>query len=288
MPVYHAPAKINLRLVVLAREESGYHQIETLFAQLELSDILDIALDSPGIRLAVEGADLGATADNLVFRAATAFFEHTGIAPTARIQLHKHIPAGSGLGGGSSDAATTLLALNDLFERPLKAEDLQRIGWSLGADVAFFLSQSRFAMAWGRGERILPLEPPPDAHVLLVMPATSVQTRSAYSELAEMRRTQSRRAAEALPRVTALREWSEIARIAHNDFESVILARIPAARRALEMLRLSEASIAALTGSGSAVFGVFQNADALTAAQRAVNTAVQDARTIVSRTRFAS
>lgn len=260
-----AHAKINLHLAVLARETTGFHQIETLFCALDLADEIDVSARGSGISVEVEGAQLGPPEQNLAYRAAAGFFEHARILPAARIEIVKRIPVAGGLGGGSSDAATTLLALNALHGYPLGAATVREIGFSLGSDVPFFLSGSPFALAWGRGERLLQLPAPPPTPVLLVVPAKGVATREAYEKLAEHRS----RAEPAPPRVYSLddiRSLEQIAATAHNDFESVIFARLPQLARIRDELADAGALHARLTGSGSVVFGLFRNTTALEAA----------------------
>ena len=127
-----APAKINVELKILGKDESGYHQLETHFAAVGLCDVLTIALAETGLELIVEGADLGDPRDNLVYRAATAFFAEAKMAEGARMTLEKAIPAGAGLGGGSSDAAASLKLLNRLHGDPLTDEKLDGLGGGLG------------------------------------------------------------------------------------------------------------------------------------------------------------
>lgn len=252
-----APAKVNLRLKVLAREDSGYHQIETLFCAIGLTDTLELTREGTTIRLDVRGADLGMPEENLVHRAAAAFFQAARMQPGVRITLEKSIPAGAGLGGGSSDAATTLLALNELFGDPLSPVDLFRIGAMLGSDIPFFLSGASRALAWGRGERLLPLPPLPPAPMLLVVPDFPIATADAYEELARVRAGRDQAPQPAILDPDRLGGWAEMARIAENDFELPTFERYPKLRAIKVSLQDAGASIALLSGSGSAVFGVF-------------------------------
>jgi len=256
-----APAKINLRLRVLAREETGFHQLETLFCALGFADRLEIQ-DGDGLRLSVTGADVGPPEGNLVFRAARAFFRETGIDEAASIRLHKTIPAGAGLGGGSSDAASCLLALNQRFDRPLAPGTLLRIAADLGSDVPFFLVDSPIALAWNRGDRLLPLPPPPAAPVLLVIPDFPISTPAAYRDLAIHRAATG--APDAGPLVLdrrAFDSWTDLAALAVNDFEPPTFARFPELARIRDTLCDEEAILALLSGSGSALFGIFADRD---------------------------
>lgn len=266
MALLRAHAKLNLFLRVLAREAGGYHQIETLFCAIELADALRIERAAPGIALEVRGAELGTAEDNLVHRAAVAYFTAVGETPALRIVLDKYIPHGAGLGGGSSDAATTLRALDDLHGGRIGIERLREIGHGLGSDVPFFLGGAPFALAWGRGERMLRVEPPPTSELLIAVPAERVASADAYAALG--RDSLSVPMPPAILDVQSLGSWSDIARVAINDFTPLAFARVPVLAQVVRTLVRSGASPALLTGSGSAVFGVFQDgADADRAAR---------------------
>ncbi|HSJ05247.1 MAG TPA: hypothetical protein VK936_01010, partial [Longimicrobiales bacterium] len=190
-----AHAKINVGLAVLARESGGFHQIETVFCRLELADEIEITTGGDGLRFSVAAPpedpgpppDLGPDDANLAWRAAIAFREATGRAPDLAIRLIKRIPAGGGLGGGSSDAAAVLAELNRIEGSPVPPDGLLRLGGGLGSDVPFFLSGAPFVLAWGRGTRMLPLPPLPSAPVLLAVPPMGVSTPEAYAALAATR-----------------------------------------------------------------------------------------------------
>jgi 4-diphosphocytidyl-2-C-methyl-D-erythritol kinase len=258
MPERLAHAKINLRLCVLAQEPSGYHQIETLLCRISLADRL-VVEPAPQLTLEVDGGDAGPVADNLVLRAARAFYDRTAIAPAASFRLTKRIPAGAGLGGGSSDAAAALHLLNELHDTRLEQNTLLEIGFALGSDVPFFVSEAPYALAWGRGERLLALRPPPARPVLIAVPAERVPTASAYAELA---RTRSGKAPVRYPLIVdagTVDSWAAVERLAKNDFEAVMDRGIQAIPMLRETLLRTGARIAQMTGSGSAVFGVFDD-----------------------------
>lgn len=254
-----APAKLNLWLRVLARETDGYHQIETLFCALELADELEITEAAPGIRLDVEGARLGPVEDNLVYRAARSYHDAIGRAPAVHVRLRKHVPAGAGLGGGSSDAAATLLALDRMHGEPVGREGLLDMGARLGADVPFFVTGAPLALGWGRGDRLLPLPPPPGAPVLLAVPPFAVSTPEAYRLLDERRDRDSTTAGASVLDPSACGDWTAIAARAANDFEDALRARHPELEEIRGALDAHGARIARVTGSGSAVFGVFRD-----------------------------
>ena len=281
-----AHAKLNLSLRVLAREASGYHQIETIFCALELADEIDVTPSSGGITLDVkpdgppdlQPPDLGPADQNLAVRAAALFAAATGGDGNVRITLLKRIPAGAGLGGGSSDAAAVLRALNRLHGEPLTTQELHALGLRLGSDVPFFLADAPLALGWGRGERLMPLPALPPAPVVLAVPAARVSTADAYAAL--------RPSHTPTPHVLQPpRSWQDVAAIAHNDFEAVVFERVPAARTLRQALEGEGAVCARLTGSGSVVFGVFDSNEAAHLAVARIAQTYPDAETILTRTR---
>src|SRR5947209_5974613 len=180
-----AHAKLNLFLRILAREHSGYHQIETAFALLELADELIVSRAPSGVTgvtLSVQGAtaDLGPPEQNLAVRAAHAVLEASGRRCGVAIELVKRIPVRAGLGGGSSDAAAALLAVNALASDAVPRAELLQFATRLGADVAFFVSGVPTAIAWGRGERLFRFAPPPAAAGLVAGPAVGAAMPAAY------------------------------------------------------------------------------------------------------------
>lgn len=279
MIVLRAPAKVNLWLRILAREEgSGYHQIETAFCRLELADELVFETAPDGFSLTVEGAELGDPAKNLVSRAARAFGDAAAIDPRVRVRLRKRIPAGAGLGGGSSDAAATLLALNRIHGWPLDRTSLHAIACGLGADVPFFLSGASIAVGWGRGDRLLALPAPPAAAVLIVWPGTPIPTADAYAALTGT--TSPSPQAPLSP--DHLSTWAGIAGRAHNDFETVAPLWVPRFAGVRDALIGAGARIAMLAGSGSAVFGLFDDRDEVPA--DAIQSLFPEMVTLITRT----
>ena len=261
-----APAKLNLRLRVLAREESGYHSLETLFCAISLCDEIAVSRAGAEVDLQVEGsAPTGEPEQNLVVRAARRYLletrdarPETGREEGIRIRLVKRIPAAAGLGGGSSDAAATLRALNALSDVPADPGDLLRWGADLGSDVPFFLCGSALAWGWSRGENLLALPPLPARPVLVAHPRVGYPTADAFQRLAALRGA-GFRAAPAVIELHELREWAAVARLAMNDFEQPAIEAVPRLAGALAALREAGAFIALLAGSGASVFGVFQS-----------------------------
>jgi 4-diphosphocytidyl-2-C-methyl-D-erythritol kinase len=254
-----AQAKLNLHLRILSREASGYHSIETIFHRIDLADDIALTITSGERTLDVTGGDTGPPESNLAYRAAASYSAHSGWPRGFRIELDKKIPIGAGLGGGSADAAAVLRALNSLSPQPIPGAGLSYLASQLGADVTFLASESVMALAWGRGERLLDLAPLPRRDILLMTPEFSVSTADAYRWLDEDRDIQALPVIPLVMDRVALTTWDYITGFARNDFEAVVIARHPRLEGYLEALRRSRASFAAMTGSGSTIFGVLDS-----------------------------
>ena len=255
-----AHAKLNLFLRVLAREVDGFHGLETLFCLVTVSDTLRAQrTGSCTVSLAVTGADCGPVEQNLAFRAAELVLAATGRRFGVHLTLTKRIPVRGGLGGGSSDAAAALLAVNHLAGDAVPRHELLQFAARLGSDVPFFLSGGPFALAWGHGERLLRLPAPPAAPALLVVPAIGIATPEAYTMVDAARQGTGRRGAVALD-LDALATWGSIARLAGNDFESALFGRHPDLKRAFEALAATQPLLSRMTGSGSAIFAIYRTA----------------------------
>ena len=256
-----AQAKVNLRLRVLAREASGYHQLETLFLRLALADDVTVRATDGARSLDVAGEvdarQLGPVERNLAWRAALEYAGAAGWPAGFAIALEKRIPVGGGLGGGSADAGAVLRALDAIAPSPLGERALLAIASRLGADVPFLTSTAPYALAWGRGERMLALRAPEEREVLLVLPPFAVNTAAAYGWLATARESDGSGEAEGvlLP-LEALSDWPAIDALASNDFEPVVAARHPAITAIVQRLRALGCAPALMSGSGSSVFGV--------------------------------
>lgn len=258
-----AHAKINLFLRILARETggggSGFHQIETAFALLELADELVVRRTQSGVTLEVDGGgpDLGPTEKNLAVRAARAVLDATGNRFGVAITLTKRIPVRAGLGGGSSDAAAALHAVNALAGNAVPRHELLHFGAKVGADVAFFAGGAALALAWGRGERQFRLSPPPALPALVAVPPIEVATPDAYQWWDEQHQAPSARGPVMLD-ADALSTWGSIGRLGGNDFESVVFGRHPELRALYERLAGTGPVWVRLCGSGSAVAAVYK------------------------------
>ncbi len=248
-----APAKLNLGLEVLRRRADGYHEIQTIFLPLRLADRVEIrpAIAGAGIRLSIAGAELPVDRANLVWRAAERACAAFGVNADLEILLDKRVPVAAGLGGGSSDAATTLLALETLFDRALGDTVRSRIALELGADVPFFLDPKP-ALGRGVGELLEALPGVPEMHWVLVAFPFPISTAEAYAEASREL---------TLPRdpssIGALLGPSGLLASPRNDLEASAVRRHPeirAVRRALERVG---ALATGMTGSGPTVFGRF-------------------------------
>ncbi len=251
-------AKVNLFLRVLAREDDGFHGLETLFCRIRLADELEVERrETQGVTLESGDADLGPVEQNLAVRAAKAVLEATGNRFGVHLTLAKRIPVRAGLGGGSSNAAATLVAVNHLANNAIPRHELLQFGARLGSDVPFFLSGGAFALGWGHGERLIRLPPLPSAPALLLVPPIGVATAEAYRWVDQARRPGTSRGAVALD-LDALSSWGSIGRMAGNEFESVVFGRHPEIRAAFDALTATHPLLCRMSGSGSAVFAVYR------------------------------
>lgn len=223
------------------------------------------------MNLSVTGAfDTGPPERNLVFRAAMKFYSGLGAEPAIEIRLHKRIPVAAGLGGGSSDAAATLRALNAFHQHPFDRDTLLRWGADLGSDVPFFLTGSPFALAWNRGDRLIELEAPPVRNVVIADPGVPMPTADAFRALADNRREKPAGSVPWCVAARSLSRWDCIESIAHNDFEAIPHEPFTALLRAKTCLHEAGATIALLAGSGACVFGIFSDPEHLSVADAAL------------------
>ena len=252
-----AHAKVNLFLRILARETSGFHQIETAFALLELADELVVRRTDSGVTLEVSGPDLGPSDENLAVRAARLVLDATGNHFGVAIKLAKRIPVRAGLGGGSSDGAATLHAVNMLAGNAVPRHELLHFAAKLGADVAFFAGGAALALAWGRGERQFRMPPPPSLPALVAIPPIQVATPDAYAWWDEQNRSPVPRGPVNLD-ADALSTWGSIGRLGGNDFETVVFGKSPELRSLYQRVAETGPVWVRLCGSGSAVAAVYK------------------------------
>jgi 4-diphosphocytidyl-2-C-methyl-D-erythritol kinase len=253
-----APAKINLFLKILNRRSDGYHEIESLMQKIALFDMLHLSRKGEGIFLSCPGSKVPEDRENLVYRAADAFFSATRIAPGVHIVLEKNIPVAAGLGGGSSDAAAVLVGLNKLLAADLETECLMDIGLKLGADVPFFLEDCSLALATGIGECLQKVDPIREYWILLVNPGFAVSTKWVYEKFpltsysnpyilarGQLMDGESHTISPGL--------FEELG----NDLEAVTVKRYPEIGNIKNELKKAGAIAALMSGSGPTVFGLF-------------------------------
>jgi 4-diphosphocytidyl-2-C-methyl-D-erythritol kinase len=243
-----APAKINLSLQILARREDGFHEIETLISPISLADKIDVERQSRWIDFSCDDPTLPGGDENLAVRAAKVFFEKTKISSGVGIKLHKKIPHGAGLGGGSSDAAAMLRALNQLFNTKLSPEELAKLGSTIGSDVAFFLFESA-AVCKGRGEIVSPTKLNKKLSILLLKPGFSVSSGWAYSQWQDSKE---------IPGISYQRQNFDGQSFV-NDLERPVFEKfVFLAQLKAWLLKQAEVGAALMSGSGSTVFAVLR------------------------------
>ena len=252
-----AYAKINLGLRVIRKREDGFHDIETIFHRINLFDELTLDPSPKAISITCSNPALPTDGNNLCWKAVETLRSVVGTEKGALIYLKKNIPVGAGLGGGSSDAAAVLLSLPILWKTPVDASTLAEIALQIGSDVPFFL-HNRTAYAEGRGERLQFITLPLPYWILLVTPPIHVSTGWAYKELS-LRKRLDPQPAKFYDGATC--KVARISTLMQNDFEDIVFpvhAEIGEIRR---QLLARGATFALMSGSGSSVFGLFENAD---------------------------
>ena len=249
-------AKINWALDVLFKRPDGYHQIRTIFQTVSLYDRLRVTETDRNIEIVCNDPRVPCDETNLAHKSAALLREATGTSKGARIDIEKNIPVAAGLGGGSSNAAVTLMALVKLWEVELEEHEMIRLAASLGSDVPFFLAGGT-ALGIGRGEDVYPIEQARSDYLLLVNPGFAVSTRDAYENLSRLTTSE---ASSRIPfTLRAARGIRELPLEASNDLEEVVLGVHPEIAEVKRRLVSLGARHALMSGSGATVFGVFDN-----------------------------
>jgi len=255
-----SPCKVNLLLNILGKRPDGFHELETVMHPINLCDDLIFTLGGQGVQLTCSDPTLPTDAGNLVHRAAAAFQQAANVKAGIRIHLEKKIPLAAGLGGGSGNAATTLLGLNELFGKPLKLEQLHQVASSIGSDVPFFL-QTKPALATGRGEKIEPLDFFPALKataILLIHPGFGIDTAWAYQQLARFPPALNGQPGRAR-KLIGLLQTSDLSAASaefYNSLEAPALEKYPLLTIYQEFLRNHGASATLMSGSGSTTFAI--------------------------------
>lgn len=248
-----APAKINARLKVTGRRPDGYHELVSIMVPVGIFDIIDLTVTSEArIRISCKGREIPADESNLAHRAARDFMARAGIRDGVSISLAKNIPVAAGLGGGSSDGAAVLLALNHMYSYPLSGPALHELALNLGADVPFFLMEAP-CLATGVGEILEPIHDWPEAWYVIVTPPIQVSTAWVYGNL-KLKLTTG----EYDYIVKTLKNGTfTISGLLENDLETVTTASFPLINTLKKLLVDVGAEGAIMSGSGPSVFGVF-------------------------------
>ena len=278
MITLRACAKVNLGLEVLGRRDDGYHELRTILQTIDFHDELTFKEEDLGIRLTTNDPSLGTGRENLVVRAASLLAEASGYRGRAFIHLEKRVPKGLGLGGGSSDAAATLVALDRLWKTRASAPDLHRLAASIGMDVPFFLHGGT-ALAVSRGDEVYPLEEPLDLPIVLILPDFSISTAEAYGNL---RLTNREAGLKLLHFAWNLPEVRVGLRELVNDLESATGDRFDSIQEFKRLLLDLGATSSMMSGSGSSVFGIFH--DEASAEDAARSLGLRGIRAVATRT----
>ena len=262
-----AHAKINWSLNIVSARDDGYHELDMLMQSLELCDELTFE-PAKWLTLSINGRQLPVGGRNLVIRAANALNEYMGRRRGARITLKKSIPVRAGLGGGSADCAATLIALNKLWNLRLPLEKLMEIGATLGADVPFCM-QGGLARVRGIGEKLAPITPAPRVPLVLIHPGAGLSTASVFQRWDEGGFPEEHADIDRLQTALMRGDLAAMAEASGNSLEQAAILLLPEVETAMQQLRQAGARMVRMTGSGSAVFGVFESDEAaMTAAER--------------------
>jgi 4-diphosphocytidyl-2-C-methyl-D-erythritol kinase len=252
----NAYAKVNLGLNVLQRRADGYHEVETVLHTVALHDEIVLREAGDGIRVTAD-LDIPTGPDSLVYRAAALLREQLGVQRPVEIEIRKRVPIAAGLGGGSADAAVTLMGLAQMWKLRLDGRELHALAARLGADVTFFLTGGA-ALARGRGERVQTLPPLPTTWVVLARPRIEVLTEWAYRQIQPAGVTRRPDIAQLVDAVTR-RDVPAVGRLLGNVFEEIIAAHHPIVGELKAQVLRGEAYGAAMTGTGPTVFGLMAN-----------------------------
>jgi 4-diphosphocytidyl-2-C-methyl-D-erythritol kinase len=249
--------KINIGLNVIEKRKDGFHNIETVFYPVALSDALEI-IESKKLTVITSGLKItGETNDNLCVKAYRLIADEYKI-PAVKIILHKAVPSGAGLGGGSSDAASMLLLLNKFFSLNISENRISQFAARLGSDCAFFIRNAP-VFAFGRGEKIKEIQLSlRNYHLIIIKPDFEISTAKAYSLVTPKAATFSLKELSAI----GIKEWKKFV---VNDFENAVFKMYPEIKKIKEKLYSSGAVYASMTGSGSAVYGIFKDEPGLPA-----------------------
>ncbi|MFA5388836.1 MAG: 4-(cytidine 5'-diphospho)-2-C-methyl-D-erythritol kinase [Candidatus Omnitrophota bacterium] len=254
-----APAKLNLYLDVVGKRPDGYHNIETIFEKIDLKDEIIIKEKGKGLKVKATPSICGQGKENIVYKAISALFEEAGVYPNLDIAIKKRIPVSAGLGGGSSDAASALRAVNDIFKLGIPRKKLFSIACGIGKDVPFFMTDYAFAAAEGTGERLERITLDKDLFHILIKPPIPLSTKLMYGRIDKCGSSAGKHSLASA--VAALRSGSaaKLEENYYNIFENALAGDSVHIDRVKTLLALSGCRYSLLSGSGPSVFCTFGN-----------------------------
>ncbi len=251
-------AKVNLGLRILGERRDGYHNIESVFQTVSVHDELEIEKAKNGLSISSNDPGLPCDERNLCYRAVEVFREHTGLKDGLAIHISKEIPIGAGLGGGSSDAASVLVALNVLFGLNVSNEKLKNMALSVGSDVPFFIIGGT-ALVTGRGENIKHLDPEPFFRYIIVFPGFGIDTKWAYNQINFL--TKRENCSNFFIHNFSDAGMEDLNRMLQNDFEEVMLKEYSELKHIKKLIVQNGACATSLSGSGSSIYGIFHDSE---------------------------
>jgi len=276
----NAYAKINLTLEIVGKLPDGFHNIESVFQEISLCDEIEIEKNNT---LDIKFIPIVDTRESTVHASSGIFFKKTRVRERAKIRIKKNIPIKSGLGGGSSDAATTLLLLNKLFMYPMKNNEIINVGETIGSDVPFFFLGGT-ALVEGKGGKVRLISPIKKLYVLLVIPSFSFSTKNSYSQIDGFKLDKTNNTKKLISVLEKKKyDLSEIENCLHNDFEKMYLSIDKNFTSTLRNLEQKTSKKFHLTGSGSVLFALFNNISEAQKAQIKLKTT--SIKTILTETR---
>jgi len=254
-----APAKINLYLDVLDKRKDGFHNIETIFEKIDLKDEIIIKEKGKGLKVTADTVNCSQGKENVVYKAALGIFKEAGVALNLDIEIKKKIPVSAGLGGGSSDAASTLRAINDIFKLGIPGRKLLSIAADIGKDVPFFMTDAPFAVAKGTGEQLKKINLDKVLFHILVKPSISLSTKAMYQRIDRYNFSGKGHSFEDAFRALKKKDIKALEKNYYNIFESVLAGDSVHIDKVKVLLLKAGAQHSLLSGSGPTVFCTFEN-----------------------------
>jgi len=259
---FTAPAKVNLFLNILSRREDGYHEIETLFEKISISDRISVETASSGTRISCTDPQVPVGGGSLMMRTVEAFNRKAHSDFCFKVEIEKNIPVGAGLGGGSSDAAALLKAMNEMTGYPLDRASLMEVAGLLGADVPVFISEASFAFGKGRGDIIEEVDADLEIWHVMVNPPFEMSTKAAYERVSDFPLTKKKGADKMFTAFLQEKDVRGIVANLRNDLQENALRKFPVLCQVFSELEKAGAEAVLLSGSGPTVFGIFQKTKA--------------------------